>query len=599
MKKTKSFSGKFLKTFLLLLIPVLVVTTIYIFKAKAQTGDVETISTYVTVGNSAPTFNTGPEESVPTSDPLVFTTSTDTNPTAIGTTITFNANATDPNGEPYYFIVCSTNAIVKGTSGNAPSCAAGATPYCATPVPSQASGADASCSYQTVSGNAWSNPWYAFVCDNNASSECTMSQGTGGSGSPFFVNHPPTFSAIAIDPSSATVNPGATVTWTATASDTDDPLPLNPSDSNLLQDPNATSRVRLLVCKSNTPPTNGECAGGASQRWCWSPDKGIAANPSCSYSVPKPNAAGSNNAYAFVIDNFNLLASNTPRNAHFTVNNVAPTVTDVSLHGGSNEITLAESTTQPVAITATVSDDNGCSTLSNVKAYVYRSGIGYSGCDATATPNGNYCYPELSCSTSNCSGTTADYTCTANMQYYADPTDTGSKFASENWLATVKATDGGSLTGSAQTTTGVEVKKLIAFSISPNNITYGNVGAGVSIPLTIALTTRATGNVGINQTHHADSQTPYMCTNYSSCTGGTPISITKQQYSMTSGTAYGSGTSLSTSPATVLLKIKKPISSTAQQKNTYWGIEVPSGTVAGSYQGQNIITAVMSATSDW
>lgn len=591
MKKTKSFSGKFLKTFLLLLIPVLVVTTIYIFKAKAQTGDVEYISTYVTVGNTAPVFDVIPKE---------VTQSIYTSPVTMGNPISFNATATDPNGENYYLIVCSTNSVSGSASGGAPTC--GGKRYCVSS--STTSGSQASCTYTTEGTDPeqydpWENPWYAFVCDTysgSGGSKCSSSsQGSGGSGSPFYVNHPPAFDSISTSPvQPANINPGQSITWTATASDSD--IDNEPTHSEV-------NGVKLLVCKS-AGISNGACTG---DEWCHT-DLVTTATASCSSgTISAPAAAGARDAYVYILDYFNTEATGTihgtKTSSSFSINNVAPTVTYVTLNSG-NDITLTESSTKEVTITAQVSDNNGCNTLLNVRAYVYRSGIGYSGCDATATPNGNYCYkvpaePELSCSTSNCSGTTADYTCTANMQYYADPTDTGSKFASENWLATVKATDGGSLTGNAQTTTGVEVKKLIAFSISPNNITYGNVGAGANMSLTVALTTRATGNVGINQTHHADSQTPYMCTNYSSCTGGTPISITKQQYSMTSGTAYGSGTSLSTSPATVLLKIKKPISSTAQQKNTYWGIEVPSGTVAGSYQGQNIITAVMSATSDW
>lgn len=593
MKKTKSFSGKFLKTFLLLLIPVLVVTTIYIFKAKAQTGDVELITTYVTVGNTAPSFTTGPTEAIqPDNNP-----STPSVPVQENGTIKFTAKATDANGESYYFIVCPTNdPVTASPTGGVPICTTG-TKYCDTGSTAIASGTETSCTYTATSAN-WENEWWASVCDNNPSgSACSVpNKGSGDSGSPFYINHPPTFHSITTTPSTPAINPNASISWNATASDPD-----------YKSATPAINTVKLLICKEKEANgggiSNGACVGGLSNTWCSS--SAVTSNPSCSFTATAPMQAGTYKAYAYIVDSFNIPSQSAAQETEvtFTVNNVAPTVTNVTLNSG-NDITLTESSTKEVTITAQVSDNNGCNTLLNVRAYVYRSGIGYSGCDATATPNGNYCYkvpaePELSCSTSNCSGTTADYTCTANMQYYADPTDTGSKFASENWLATVKATDGGSLTGSAQTTTGVEVKKLIAFSISPNNITYGNVGAGVSIPLTIALTTRATGNVGINQTHHADSQTPYMCTNYSSCTGGTPISITKQQYSMTSGTAYGSGTSLSTSPATVLLKIKKPISSTAQQKNTYWGIEVPSGTVAGSYQGQNIITAVMSATSDW
>ena len=539
-----------------------------VFKAEAQVNpDVETVATSVTVGNTAPSFTSGPAES---------TASTATAPTGIDANITFNATATDANGENYYLIVCSTNSVTPGASGGAPTC--GATTYCTST--STASGTATSCSYTTKATDAWSNAWYAFVCDANTSlSSCsTSSQGTGDSGSPFFVNHAPTFTAIS---NNSPVNPGSNVTWTATASD---------SDGNT---------VKLLVCKRNAM-SGGACTGGA---WCTS--TAVASNPTCSYSVPTPNPDGSNNAYVFVVDQHNLAATGATQgsNSAFTVNNVAPVVSNVTLNGGS-AIDLVEASTKTVTVTATVTDNNGCASgeIASVYAYVYRSGIAYTNCDTLAEANENNCYPQVTCNVeaASCTGpgdASANYTCTINMQYFAEPTDTGTPYDAQNWLATVKATDNNSATHNLEVATGQEVNSLTAFAISPGTIDYGQLAVlGRNDPLDKILTTTATGNVGLDQSHYGSAN---MCTNFSICSGGTPIPVGKQKYALAASTAYASGTALTTTAVEVELNVPKPTSTTAVSKNTWWGIEIPNGTLPGVYEGQNTITAVKGETADW
>ncbi|NLD25577.1 hypothetical protein GX656_02960, partial [Candidatus Dojkabacteria bacterium] len=91
--------------------PILIITTAFfvvilstfiskgLFRSFSAT--YTNITTQVTVGNSAPSFTSGPAEN---------TASTSTAPTSIGATVQFNATATDANGESYYLIVCSTNS---------------------------------------------------------------------------------------------------------------------------------------------------------------------------------------------------------------------------------------------------------------------------------------------------------------------------------------------------------------------------------------------------------------------------------------------------------------------------------------------------------
>lgn len=577
MKKKNIFSGKLLKICLLLLLPVLAVTSFFIFKTKAQTADTETITTHVTVGNTPPAF----KSTAPTGFPKENTASTATVPTAIGSAVNFRATAIDDNGESYFLTICSTNSItpVNGSAGN---CASGAKTYCKST--STTSGSQASCSYTTLAGDPWSNDWYAFVCDSNSTaSTCSAShQGSGDSGSPFFVSHPPAFTAIT---NNTPVNPGQTVTWTATASDLTD-----------------EQQVKLLVCKTAGITAAGACTGGA---WCTSSN--VNSNPSCSYSVPVPTVAGTNNAYVYVVDTLNTPATGTTQgsNSSFVVSNVAPTIPTITLNGGQ-PITLTESAQTPVVVTASVVDNNGCSTLSTIEGYIYRSGVGYSGatgCGTAANANDNNCYRDtkVTCIRNSCTGTTAQYTCTANIQYFADPTTAGTQFPAENWLTTVKATDSGPLSTNTEIATGVEMNALIAFDVSSiggaKSVEFGNLDPGKSSTSLVSLTTRATGNVGLDQSHHSTNAN--MCTNFPTCTGGTPIPITNQRYSILSSATYASATPLGTTANEVELNVNKPTSTTAVEKKTYWGILIPTGTLPGSYSGVNTITAILGEIADW
>jgi len=173
--------------------------------------DDATPTTSVTVGNSAPTFSTAPHED-PTSD--------NTTPTNVGADVTFKATATDANGHSYYLAICKTDSITAGTGGAAPTCGGGSWAISATAV---ASGSEATVTYTVqASDSNQSYTWYAFACDNSSSgTACTTNSngGTGGNnGTPFAVNHRPTFSAV----SDANANPGANSAITATTyNDTD------------------------------------------------------------------------------------------------------------------------------------------------------------------------------------------------------------------------------------------------------------------------------------------------------------------------------------------------------------------------------------------
>ena len=433
-------------------------------------------------------------------------------------------------------------------------------------------------SYTTVSGDAWSNPWYGFVCDNHSTdTKCSAAnQGSGNSGSPFYVNHSPTFTDINITDSSQ--NPTESIQWNATASDPDG------------------NTVKLLVCKTNSI-SSGTCTGGS---WCTSSLS--ASNPSCSYTIPTPTSDGLYDAWVFVVDQFNLEASGTKQGSEsdFTVNNVAPVVSSVTLNNG-NAILLNENTTTQIQLSATVTDVNGCgSEITSVLGYVYRSGISYTGCDTLAEANQNYCYPEVNCTENSgtCTGSTdssADYTCNIALNYYADPTDVDTEYPLQNWLASVKAIDNNSAVQRSELSTGVELNSLPACNVTPN-IAYGSLNIEMIIsPLSIISTISSTGNVGIN--HNISGSN--MCTNYPACTWGTPIGVTRQRYSLSSSTTYNSGTTLTTTPTFVATKLPKQRTTTKETVDIWWGISIPTGIIAGDYNGEVFLTPIKSDIADW
>lgn len=571
-----NLSKKYGKIALFLLVPLLILGLFSFISNKVNKGasaaPYTEISTRVTIGNSSPTFSAGPAESPATST---------TAPAAIGAVITYSATATDSNAESYYLLICRTNSATPGSGGSAPTCAASQT-LCTSTV--TASGTGTSCTYTTVVGDAWSNAWYAFVCDNNSTSAAcsASSQGTGDSGSPLYVNHAPAFTASTV---SSAVDPGGTITWGSTASD-----------------PDTGGTVKLIVCKT-AGISAGACDGGAGDTWCSS--SLTASDPTCSYVTPDPYADGTYAAYTYIVDQFNLASAGVAQGADktYTVNNKTPAVLSVTLNEGS-AISLAESTTTNVPMTAVITDKNGCTNqsatdeITSVKGYLYRSSVTYASCDTSGEANNNNCYPEVSCSAGTCTNGVTTYTCSATLQYYADSTDASTQYPSDTWKNSIKATDDDAAVGTTEITTGVELNPLVGGDTTPTLLDYGTLAVGAANnPLDKELTTTPTGNVGLDVQIKAN--TANMCTNYSACTGGTPIPITYQKYALAASTSYASGTALSTTNTEAELNVQKQTSATVPSKKTWWGIQIPTGTVAGVYNGLNTLTYTMGETANW
>ena len=256
--------------------------------------------------------------------------------------------------------------------------------------------------------------------------------------------------------------------------------------------------------------------------------------------------------------------------------NQPPTISNVSLNGGNN-INLTENTTTLVTATGTISDPDGYSDITQVIGRIFRSGVG-----ENCTLNDNNCY-EVSCSTSSCFGTDCQATCNFNVWFHADPTDIGSPWETEYWVAWIKAVDSQNASSSATNITQtVDLNSLEALEVT-SEINYGTMYPGEVIdPLNIVSTVTTTGNVAID--------VEISGTDMSS--DGNTISVSQQHYA-TSSVAFSSGYALSSTPTALELSTGKPTSHPSDQfQNIYWGIQIPSGTSMGSYLGQITFTAI-------
>lgn len=584
------------------------------FEVNVPRASADDVTTSVTVLNTPPTWTVVAQES---------TESSATTPTNAGATLTFTGTGTDSSNDNYYLLICKTSGSPTANASAAPTCNGGVGNQWAVSG-ATASGVAATAATTTIETfpfNAESNDWYAWICDGNASlprCNATAEQGSGATASPFVINHPPVFSLITND---GPANPGETVTWTSTATDTD---VLGGADT-----------VRLYVCKSND--FNGTyCGAGGS----WATSTAASFNPATTTPITIPTQDRNYNAYVYIVDSHGLVATSTYQgfNSSFDVSNVAPTVTAglISLEDtdGSGNLTLLtpNATTGPFKVRFTAVDDNSClnaasgNEFSSAIANIYRSGVGQTSCDASGEFNSNSCYVNaspmfsgyISCTqdVASCSGasdTDATWTCNFSMWYNADPTDAATPWTAENWLASVQIGDDDFATSTlTEGTSGNEMNSFLAinaYNVATTSIHYGALEPGsTTTPLTVTTDLMAVGNIGLDEDLYGDT----MCTTWTaadSCdsNGFNPandIPVSQQRFA-TSSIAYDAALTYpltsSTSPTELLIRVPKTTAtSSPETRDTYWGIAIPIQiTTAGDYTGQNTIVGKKSDASFW
>jgi hypothetical protein len=255
-----------------------------------------------------------------------------------------------------------------------------------------------------------------------------------------------------------------------------------------------------------------------------------------------------------------------------TVGNAAPVIDDVIFNNASN-ITLNEDDGAGngfvfATTTIKITDTNGCTTIASVSAKAYRDATTTAG--TTCSPNDNNCYnPTNACAATTTGGATPQctgasdtdvwYECGFKIWYLADPTNTGA-FAGDIWAVAATTSDTSFSTGA-------------------------NTGATNS-----TTTVTNSGNASLDTGIGCD----IMCTDYPTCSGGTPITEGNQEASTSPFTWGVGGTdcTATTAPTTYVTALPKPTATTsAVTDDVSWGIGVPGGSNPGSYTGQDTFDA--------
>ena len=581
-----------------------------------QTAEAQTATTTLTVRNIPPVWTAGLEARELTE------TATNT-PLNTGEVMEWTARAT--NNLDYYLLICDTDTFPNENPGAPPSCDGGNQWAISGPT---ASGEDAIASTTTSESAPFgeSNDWYGWICDADPIDprcNATFYQGptvgaTPENSSPFVLNFRPVLTSAN---NNGPTEPGDTITWSSVSTDPD-----------ILR---GGDELVLHVCTTNSF-SNGSCDADT-----LATTSGIVtSDATASYEIPIPSIAFTYEAYVFLVDEFDHLALNTIQ-SDFDVANATPTVlpSSVILNNGDPIIlTEAADLTSGFTLEFEVSDANTCiavdgtgtslgagSQFTDTVVSVFREAVGSSTCDGTAGPyDPNNCYTSavagewnLSCtaSTTTCTDSgqsTTDmtmlYECEFDLWYVADPTDsslaTDVQFPDQDWFAAVSVVDVENATSSfTQGSSGVVVQRFLSFNLATAEIPYGLLELGENTGSLIATTTIvATGNTGVNQ----NVQGTDMCTDFSigdpcPVSATSTIPVAQQQFGLSSATAYGSGTSLALTDQLVTLQVPKSTATTTQEEgDIYWGIEVPSSiTLAGSYTGQNSFVAVASQATSW
>lgn len=256
-----------------------------------------------------------------------------------------------------------------------------------------------------------------------------------------------------------------------------------------------------------------------------------------------------------------------------------PTITALSLNGG-NDISLTPGATTTVYATGTVTDLNGYTDIDTSTSTIFRSGVGI-GC----SEDDNNCYISAAplCSFNSCSGNSCDVSCSAEIYYFAEPTDTGT-YAGETWRAYLEVSD---QSGAIATATAPSIDLLTLRAIDVDDaIDYGTLAVSSDTGAFNASTTvENIGNDNLDISISGSDLTD----------GGSSLIDVSQQLFATSTFTYSACvfcSTLATTTTNIEVDLSKPTTTSSVTDEVYWGINVPFGVAGTVHQGTNIFYAI-------
>lgn len=297
---------------------------------------------------------------------------------------------------------------------------------------------------------------------------------------------------------------------------------------------------------------------------------------------------------------------NTSATASLTVTNSAPVVSSQAITGG-NTVTLTAGDVHTVTATFTVTDNNGCqdidiltpTTVTTAKLF---GGAATSACTPSSSTREN-CYA-MSCTQDalSCTAGGADldatYTCTADVYYYADPSD-GGTYNGVTWTLDVTPADNAGAASSNTTKNNIAVQTLTAVDVTQTAISYGAMALGgntdTQTPKDQTTEVKNKGNRTIDAEVKAYGANSGDTTHSMTCTVGSLLmSGNYEGYTLVSNsTVFASLTPITGSYVQLTGFNTAPTTDgSTSSKNIYWGMALPSTGVGGSCSGTVAFTAV-------
>ena len=562
-------------------------STQYAFCAKAHNEDNDETDFSSTAGTgttlATPSFIEGPSDGG----------SSSAAPTDEGDSVTFTAKSN--NGANYWSLVCKNGNAP--TVGSPPECNGGAGNRWARSAET-ATNVEASATFDTTSHATESNVWYAFVCDTGSCS--SSSQGTGNNGSPFIVNHAPTFGTVTVtDDSDGTIEPDDTLKFKLPQAQIDDTDVVGGQDW-----------VSMTICTDATTSFNygtHACVGGTSV--CTSTVDPTTTDAACTSGislVPIPTAHGSYNFKVYVYDPHDMPSSSGTNQQSYSVTDVAPALTSYST---ADTLSISAGGSDTMSYSVSLYDNNGDNDVTGLEMVFFEDTSVNNDCSA----DDNDCIIENIAG--NCSFTGQGDGLDKDLGADCDFTVWFNASASGNWEVHAKPTDGiGQETGFADSNDNNVIASLSGIDVidglgGENAIAYKTVTVGgTSILGDLAETSM--GNVG-NQVIDVYIEGDAMCTDYPTCSGGTISYVQQKWHSATANFDWdiaeadpgpwvledtASGTDETTGCANRDIAVRNDHTSTSTNESVYWKIRIPAAQSAGSYTGQNTFTTTASST---
>ena len=282
--------------------------------------------------------------------------------------------------------------------------------------------------------------------------------------------------------------------------------------------------------------------------------------------------------------------------------NSAPTVDSVTLD--RTTITPNENTYVWASTTITITDADGCDTITSVTAQFSVASSTAPADGSTCSYNANICYTPTNAQScvatttgntcSDGSPNTGEWDCGFQIWYNAFPTDSSAPIPDhvlQYWYLSATTTDGTDTATATNTAQTVDVATLNALDVT-TSITYPETAPNADTGATNqTVTVTNTGNTASD----TEISGNWMCTDYPTCAlPASRIDEDNQKFGLADDTyASLTNTLSSTTPATIeTVLATSTATTTAVTANTFWGIAIPNGQPGGSYTGANTFSAV-------